>query len=245
MDEHKWVVKAVCFDFDNTLQDMDTAFGRAAQNILGPFGQTLGLDLETIKTALNNTWPSVWEEFMAGSRSESALYPEWFHRAFRSLDVLVPPEQRTALVSAYQSEFERTLSLYPDVVGTLNRIMAWQRPPNLAILTNGPGERQRSRIRDRGLEEVIPLLVISEEVGVGKPHPEFFHAALRTLDVRPEDAVMIGDTLDVDLAGGRAVGMRTIWLNRRGTAHSASEGVDATVHDLAEAVRVMETWMGE
>ena len=45
---------------------------------------------------------------------------------------------------------------------------------------------------------------------VGKPAPVFFEAAMRRFGTTPERAVMIGDTLDSDIAGGNGVGMRTV-----------------------------------
>lgn len=244
MDGNIAAVRAVCFDFDNTLQDLDSAFDIAASKVLEPFGRDRGFDGEDVKNALNGTWPSVWEEFMAGTRPEPALYPEWFFQAFRTLDVLVSRDELSLLVGAYHQVFDGALALYPDVERVLHRLERWRRPPSLAILTNGPGARQRNRIRALGLDW-IPHLAISEEVGIGKPHPEFFYAALRELDVRPEDAVMVGDTLDTDIVGAHAVGMKSVWLNRRKIADPRSELADATVSDLDQAAQVMETWMSE
>ncbi len=244
MDRKIVVVRAVCFDFDNTLQDLDAAFDVAATKVLEPFVRDRGYTLADVKNALNGTWPSVWDEFMAGTRPEPALYPEWFRRAFHTLDVLPSPDQLSLLVAQYHQVFDSALALFPDVDRALLRVKNWRRPPDLAILTNGPGERQRMRIRALGLDW-IPHLVISEEVGIGKPHPEFFHTALRALDVRPEHAVMVGDTVEADIVGARSVGMMSIWLNRRKTADPRSALADATVGDLDDAVQVMESWTSE
>ncbi len=45
---------------------------------------------------------------------------------------------------------------------------------------------------------------------VGKPSPVFFEAALRRFQATSKRSVMVGDTLDSDIAGGAAVGMRTV-----------------------------------
>jgi putative hydrolase of the HAD superfamily len=47
-----------------------------------------------------------------------------------------------------------------------------------------------------------------------KPHPTVFRAALDRLDVRAEDAVMVGDSLEEDVEGARAIGMRALLVDR-------------------------------
>jgi len=49
-------------------------------------------------------------------------------------------------------------------------------------------------------------------VGVCKPDPEIFHAALRVLQIEPAQAVFVGDSLQRDMAGARAIGMAHVWL---------------------------------
>jgi HAD superfamily hydrolase (TIGR01549 family) len=53
-------------------------------------------------------------------------------------------------------------------------------------------------------------MAFSDEVGVPKPHPRMFQRALAALDVEPAEAVHIGDLRLTDVAGGKAVGMRTV-----------------------------------
>ena len=66
---------------------------------------------------------------------------------------------------------------------------------------------------------------------VGKPAPVFFEAAMRRFGTTPERAVMIGDTLDSDIAGGAAVGMRTVLVGEA----SPSARDPAPVPDFAVA----------
>ena len=52
--------------------------------------------------------------------------------------------------------------------------------------------------------------------GKTKPHASIFRAVLDLLDVGPDDAVMVGDTVEDDVEGARAIGMRAILLDRHG-----------------------------
>lgn len=56
--------------------------------------------------------------------------------------------------------------------------------------------------------------MVSETIGVAKPDPAIFHAALRQLGRAPADAVMLGDSWAADVLGARAAGVRAVWLNR-------------------------------
>jgi FMN phosphatase YigB (HAD superfamily) len=63
-----------------------------------------------------------------------------------------------------------------------------------------------------GLE--IDAGISSFHHGKSKPHASIFRAVLDLLDVTPEEAAMVGDAVEEDLAGARAIGMRAILLDR-------------------------------
>lgn len=82
----------------------------------------------------------------------------------------------------------------------------------LGLLTNGPPDIQRLKLVQTGLAGCFDAAVISGEAGVGKPSPEAFHLVLDALDVRPEEAVMVGDSWDRDVKGALAAGIRPMWI---------------------------------
>lgn len=84
------MILAVCFDFDNTLQDLDSAFSQALAESVGAICAECGVPLGIVEEALHRTWPPLWEEFMAGRRSEPTLYPEWFRRALTDVGMDLP-----------------------------------------------------------------------------------------------------------------------------------------------------------
>jgi putative hydrolase of the HAD superfamily len=77
-------------------------------------------------------------------------------------------------------------------------------------------------------------MIISGELGFGKPNPKLFQMALERLAVTPDQCVMIGDSLSRDIGGARAVGIRTIWVNRfEGTIADHHPTPDLELIDLA------------
>jgi putative hydrolase of the HAD superfamily len=73
----------------------------------------------------------------------------------------------------------------------------------------------RRILTESGLGETLHSLVISEDVGIRKPHPGIFEAILKELDVVPEETLHVGDNLTADVIGASGLGIRTVWITRR------------------------------
>jgi HAD superfamily hydrolase (TIGR01662 family) len=73
------------------------------------------------------------------------------------------------------------------------------------------------------LEGLFSAAISSYDHGYMKPHRSIFEAALRLVKVRPEEAVMVGDSVPADITGARGMGMRAVLVSRSGfTAHFAA-----------------------
>jgi putative hydrolase of the HAD superfamily len=81
----------------------------------------------------------------------------------------------------------------------------------LAVVSNGIRDLTQF-VADHRLD--VDAVVDSRSHGRVKPHPTIFRAALERLDVEPSDAVMVGDSLEEDVEGARALGMRAILIDR-------------------------------
>jgi len=84
------------------------------------------------------------------------------------------------------------------------------------------------------LEGLFSVAVSSSDHGYMKPHPSIFEAALRAVDVEPEDAVMVGDSLEHDVEGARRLGMRGILVARSGRVSGACPLDVAVIQSLRE-----------
>ena len=127
-------------------------------------------------------------------------------------------------------------SVYPETPGVLERLRGSHR---LAMLTNGAPRVQRDKIEATGLERYFDLVVISGEVGIGKPDAGVFDLALSRLGVEAPAAVMIGDSLGRDIAGARNAGLGAIWVNRTGAPPSEPVQPDHEVANLTEVLNLV------
>jgi len=130
-------------------------------------------------------------------------------------------------------------------------ILAALRPhAKLAIISNGSPDLQRQKLRRSGLQKYVDTVIVSGEVGVGKPNPAIFQCALRSLDVQASKAVMVGDSLTRDVDGAQRAGIRAVWLNRRAVRPAdAKVFPDAEIRELNDLPRVLErvdrSWRSE
>lgn len=93
------------------------------------------------------------------------------------------------------------------------------------------------------LDGLICAAVSSSEHGFMKPHPSIFAAALNRIDVRPADALMVGDSVRHDIEGALCVGMRAALLNRSDRPHPLEQDLAArgvpTIRTLQELTQLL------
>jgi HAD superfamily hydrolase (TIGR01450 family) len=82
------------------------------------------------------------------------------------------------------------------------------------------------------IAEAIAVAAGVRPIVVGKPEPPLFRIALERLGLAPAAAAMVGDSLPSDIAGARAVGMRTVFYAPQGGAGAGE--ADLVVSSFAE-----------
>lgn len=82
----------------------------------------------------------------------------------------------------------------------------------LGLVTNGTVRGQEQKLEVLGLRRYFQAVVVSEAVGVQKPHPAIFQSALTGVGVAAEHAWFVGDHPENDILGASRVGLRTVWL---------------------------------
>lgn len=110
-------------------------------------------------------------------------------------------------VPPWHTEDER---LYPEAKRCLD---ALYRKYHIGVIANqNPGTTQR--LEAFGILQYIDLVVASAEEKLSKPDPRIFLLALERAGCAPEEAVMIGDRLDNDIAPAKALGMKAVWVRQ-------------------------------
>ncbi len=108
---------------------------------------------------------------------------------------------------------ENINTMVPGSIETIKQIK--ERGIKIALLTNGGTRSQRNKIEHFNLEPFLDQILIEEELGFGKPDLRIYHEALKRLEVKKEDAWMIGDNPLWDVITPQKLGIKGIWINRK------------------------------
>ena len=104
----------------------------------------------------------------------------------------------------------------------------------LYIVTNGLAKVQNSRYKLTGFDKIFDGIFISEKIGANKPSSEFFEYVAEHIDgFEKSKALIIGDSLSSDIAGGINFGIDTCWYS---PAHSQTKLNPTYVVDSLEKV---------
>ena len=102
------------------------------------------------------------------------------------------------------------------------------------IVTNGISRIQRSRFAKSVLKPYFRDLFISEEIGAGKPSPEYYDHVLRTIGCADKKAYLtLGDSLTSDCAGAVAYGLDIVYFNPHGMPDNGLK-LTYTIQKLSE-----------
>jgi FMN phosphatase YigB (HAD superfamily) len=84
-----------------------------------------------------------------------------------------------------------------------------------------------------GLESLIDQIICYRQLGVLKPDPAYFRAALQRINLSAGSVVMVGDDFNIDVRGALQFGLRAVWLNEKNGLVDDGPGF-TTIHSLAE-----------
>src|SRR5436190_6118500 len=219
------MTRAVILDLDDTLYDERTyvlSGFRAVARDLAANHPDIGAD---------RLYAGMVAELDAHGRGKV------FDRALERLGLAVSPSSVQSLVDSYRAH-RPDIALWPGVAEALADL---RRDFRTAIVTDGLPLMQRRKLDALGVAGLVDEVLVCWEHDAPKPDPECYHEALRRLEATPEDAVVIGDNPQHDMAAARAVGCRAIRV-RTGRLAGVADGdfpPDATAADFGEAVQIL------
>lgn len=227
--------KAVFFDLDHTLWDFDkNAEETLAELYLVYRFQKFGIasaDL-FIETYTRNNH-RLWAEYHRGNINKAELRAARFADTFEELGV-DPQLFPTAFEEDYIRICPQKTHLFPHTHEILGYL---QGRYSLHLISNGFREASQTKIAKSDLGKYFETVVISEIVGVHKPHPDIFHHAVANAQTRIPESVMIGDSLEADVRGAQNVGMDAVFFNPKQQA--VPEDVKRSIIHLEELTRLL------
>jgi putative hydrolase of the HAD superfamily len=184
-----------------------------------------------------SSWEGLWAHFFGDDPNLKTLR-EWapFYRreswgcalAEHGVDDLLFADE---LAEVFKKERRVRHIVYSDVEPVLKD---FREKYKLALVTNGAPDLQREKLQGSKLGMFFQVVIISGEVGIGKPDPRIFNLVCERLNVSCETAVSIGDSLGRDVSGAQRAGIKGIWLNRDNRKRDSSVEPDHEVESLSQ-----------
>jgi len=223
-------IRALAFDLDNTLWDVEPVIERAERRLHDWLGAhypriTETFSLEAMRTAryeLARAEPAHAHDY-TWVRVESLAR----HARACGYEAAVAEEAFEVFFAA-RNEVET----FPDVRPALAQLRGRYA---LASLSNGNADLVRI-----GLADLFTVSLNARGIGCGKPDRRVFEALASALAMQPAEIAYVGDDPYLDVEGARAAGLHTIWMNRAAAAWPDTLArPDLVVRDCAELVSAL------
>ncbi len=202
------MIRAVLFDVDFTLAKPGPDLGPDGYRLLG---RRFGLELD----------PARYDQARASAIETLERHPELEHdeevwvafteRIIRGMGGEADSAYECALAMTRAWERSENFELYEDVLPALEELRRYGL--KLALVSN-TGRDLDAFVQHHRLD--VDAALGSRAHGRTKPHPTIFQAVLERLGVEAREAAMVGDSLEDDIEGAEALGMRAVLLDREG-----------------------------
>jgi FMN hydrolase / 5-amino-6-(5-phospho-D-ribitylamino)uracil phosphatase len=218
-------VRAIAFDLDNTLWDVEPVLARAEARL----GEWLELHCPRIAQRLSREDMRRAREELARREPHNAHDLTYLritclatHARDHGYDERLAAEAFEVFLAA-RSQVE----IFPDVAPALARL---RQRFALASLSNGNADLARI-----GLEPAFAVSLNARQIGAAKPQRRCFERLAEELALSPAQIAYVGDDPLLDVTAARAAGCRAVWMNRRALSWPAGlSPADLSVSDCAQ-----------
>lgn len=200
-------------DLDDTLYDFSANSQEAYRTVYDLLGYSQWFEsFEHYYTIYWEYNQQLWVRYSAGEITRDYLNAERYSHPLRVMGV----PDADAISIRFWDESMKRLPLGTRLMPHAREILEYLHPKyRLYILSNGFTELQSRKMNSAGIAHYFDGVILSEDIGVNKPHPEIFEHALRVARVAPHQALMIGDNLEADIQGAHQVGMEQVFYNAK------------------------------
>lgn len=195
------MIKAVLFDFDETLQDRTEAFEHYMDTFFKEFLPELTDEAEIEKRK---------EDMRITGKGGYVNREEWYQGLIDSWGWTNAPT-KTVLANHYDTKFGDHNVIFPNSAKLLQELK--KRGYIVGVITNGPSILQNHKMDTSGLRPYCDTVVVSGDIGVHKPDPAIFTYVADKLGLKPEECVYVGDHPVNDIKASLEAGMNAIRMN--------------------------------
>ena len=196
--------KAILFDLDDTLMDLQACEAEALRKTLSkvPLQMNVSENWSDVRATYASISSQYWKQHVTVRFTRDQVIQ------YSLRDTLQKFGENETLVSDLAIDFWIQFCQSPQTnagADDILRILHGQY--KLGVVTNGYTQSQHGRLEAAGWMPLLGCVVISEEAGIAKPDARIFERALEQLDVKPNEALYVGDSISHDYQGCQNAGL--------------------------------------
>jgi len=222
------MIKLIIFDLDNTLTDF---IGMKDDSIDAAVKAMIDAGLDFSAERIRSEIFRIYDE-------EGIEYQKVFNKLLVNLVGAVDYRIMAAGIVSYRKAREAALVLYPHVNRTLLALI--KKGLKLAVISDAPRQEAWMRLSYLQLQHLFDTVVAFEDSGEHKPSPVPFRMVLDQLGIKPDEALMVGDWPERDIAGASELGIRTVFARYGDTFGTKASGADYDIDDIFELVGIVD-----
>ncbi len=207
--------KFIYFDLDDTLLNHKKAEQYGLRDVHQHFSELSEIKIDQLLSTYHTINKGLWEEYGRGEIDRHILHRRRFEETFIELDLngSLYKEAGKVYMNYYRNHWEW-------IEGAEEAFDEIRSNYPVGIITNGFAETQWLKIDQFNFREKVDHIVISEEVGVMKPHPKIFDHSTELVGLDRSEILYVGDSLTSDVKGGKKAGWKVAWY----TSNPTDEG---------------------
>jgi len=187
----------------------------------------LNLSQDEVKTRIDAIYKERGIEFQN-------VFDQLLYDVFNKVDFKI----LSAGIISYRRAREAALVPYPHVYLTLMELL--KRGLKLAVVSDAPAREAWLRLCYLNFHHIFHAVVTFEDTGERKPKPGPFRKALERLDIKPKEALMVGDWAERDMVGAANIGMKTVFARYGDTFGTIDTHADYEINDVKDLIKIVE-----
>ncbi|HCM0978812.1 TPA: HAD family hydrolase [Vibrio parahaemolyticus] len=238
------MLKAIFFDMDETLCGTSLADKAAGQKFAAWIQQTYP-QVSDPQAFLQRYLQGVYKKLNAEFPQLVALLPD--ENAFRcgliqtilaENGIHIDAEQAQQAQHYFDSARMGAFTFFPGVKEMLTDL---RKHYKLVVITNGPIFSQHPKLKATQMDEWVDHIIVGGEEPEEKPAASIFQKALNLVDIKPEEALHIGDSLAADIAGANNMGILSVWVNATGASNPTEITPNFEIRETVELKEILKT----
>jgi putative hydrolase of the HAD superfamily len=222
------MIKAIIFDLDNTLIDFMTMKRMAVD------GSISSMRDAGLKISHQDAEKILYKLYWKYGIEYQKIFQVFLKKVLGRIDYKI---LANAIVG-YRKVQHGFMKPYPQVKSTLIKLR--EKRIKLAILTDAPRMRAYLRLAETSLMDFFDIVITYDDSKYKKPNKIPFQLMLKKLKLKPEEVLMVGDSLDKDIKGAKAIGIKTCY-SKYGESRKKTSNIkpDFTIKNINELLQLV------